>query len=98
MAYRPRCTIAVHLSRAPARAAGPRRPPEPGRRRGAPLPPWTGAAPARPGTGPARELGEVPVSRVEFWMYRPLPVENPPMYWYGWMILAAAAALVVGWI
>ena len=38
------------------------------------------------------------VSRVEFWMYRPLPVENPPMYWYGWIILAAAAALLVGWI
>jgi hypothetical protein len=38
------------------------------------------------------------VSRVEFWMYRPLSGESPPMYWYGWIVLAAAAALVVSWI
>jgi hypothetical protein len=34
--------------------------------------------------------------RVEFWMYRPLSGEGPPMYWYGWIVLAATSALVVG--
>jgi hypothetical protein len=36
--------------------------------------------------------------RVEFWMYRPLSGESPPMYWYGWIVLAAASALVVSLI
>src|SRR5271167_511650 len=36
--------------------------------------------------------------RTEFWVYRPMPVEGPPMYWYGWIILAAASAFVVGLI
>ena len=28
----------------------------------------------------------------------PCPGEGPPMYWYGWIVLAAASALVVGLI
>jgi hypothetical protein len=31
-----------------------------------------------------------------FWLHRPLPAEGPPMYWYGWIVLAAASAFVVG--
>ena len=38
------------------------------------------------------------VSRVEFWLYRSPPAESPPMYWYGWIVLAVAAACVVGLI
>jgi hypothetical protein len=38
------------------------------------------------------------VSRVEFWMYRSSPAESPPMYWYGWIVLAVAAACLVGLI
>jgi hypothetical protein len=38
------------------------------------------------------------VNRVEFWVYRSPPAESPPMYWYGWIALAAATALVVGLI
>jgi hypothetical protein len=38
------------------------------------------------------------VNRVEFWMYRSPPAESPPMYWYGWIVLAAVAALVVSLI
>jgi len=37
-------------------------------------------------------------NRMEFWKYQPLSGEAPPMYWYGWIVLAAASALVVGWI
>ena len=33
-----------------------------------------------------------------FWLHRPLPAEGPPMYWYGWIVLAAASAFVVGLI
>jgi hypothetical protein len=33
-----------------------------------------------------------------FWLHRPLPAEGPPMYWYGWIILAAVSALVVSLI
>jgi hypothetical protein len=41
----------------------------------------------------------LPVSgRMEFWVYRPKGGEGPPMYWYGWIVLAAASALVVAWI
>jgi hypothetical protein len=38
------------------------------------------------------------VNRVEFWVYRSPPAESPPMYWYGWIVLSAAAALVVALI
>jgi hypothetical protein len=38
------------------------------------------------------------VNRVEFWVYRSPPAESPPMYWYGWIVLAVAAACVVGLI
>jgi len=33
-----------------------------------------------------------------FWLHRPLPAEGPPMYWYGWIVLAAASAFAVGLI
>jgi hypothetical protein len=33
-----------------------------------------------------------------FGIYRPLRGEGPPMYWYGWIVLAAASALVVSLI
>jgi len=38
------------------------------------------------------------VSRLYFWLHRPLSGEGPPMYWYGWIVLAAAIALMVAWI
>jgi hypothetical protein len=38
------------------------------------------------------------VGRLYFWLHRPLSGEGPPMYWYGWIVNAAIAALVVGWI
>ena len=38
------------------------------------------------------------VNRLEFWVYRSPPAESPPMYWYGWIILAAASALVLALI
>jgi uncharacterized membrane protein YeaQ/YmgE (transglycosylase-associated protein family) len=38
------------------------------------------------------------VNRVEFWLYRAPPAESPPMYWYGWIVLSAIAAVVVGLI
>jgi hypothetical protein len=38
------------------------------------------------------------VNRIEFWMYRSPPAESPPMYWYGWIMLAAASALLVSLI
>jgi hypothetical protein len=38
------------------------------------------------------------VNRVEFWLYRSPPAESPPMYWYGWIVLAAASAFVAGLI
>jgi hypothetical protein len=37
-------------------------------------------------------------NKLYFWIYRPVPGEGPPMYWYGWIVLSAASALVVGWI
>jgi hypothetical protein len=37
-------------------------------------------------------------NKLYFWIYRPVPGEGPPMYWYGWIVLAAASALVVAWI
>jgi hypothetical protein len=33
-----------------------------------------------------------------FGIYRPLRGEGPPMYWYGWIVLAAMSALVVAFI
>ena len=38
------------------------------------------------------------VGRLNFWLRRPLSGEGPPMYWYGWIVLAAATALMVAWI
>jgi len=36
------------------------------------------------------------VGKVDFWR-QPAGV-GPPMFWYGWIVLAAASAFVVGWI
>jgi hypothetical protein len=36
--------------------------------------------------------------KLYFWIYRPVRGEGPPMYWYGWIALAAASAFVVAWI
>jgi len=36
--------------------------------------------------------------KLYFWLHRPLSGEGPPMYWYGWIVNAAIAAFVVGWI
>jgi hypothetical protein len=33
-----------------------------------------------------------------FWLYRPGAADGPPMYWYGWIVLAAISAFVVSWI
>jgi hypothetical protein len=38
------------------------------------------------------------VDKLYFWLHRPLSGEGPPMYWYGWIVNAAIAAFVVGWI
>jgi hypothetical protein len=38
------------------------------------------------------------VGRLYFWLHRPLSGEGPPMYWYGWIVLAATTALMVAWI
>src|SRR5712691_7584666 len=38
------------------------------------------------------------VGKLYFWLHRPLSGEGPPMYWYGWIVLAAISALAVGWI
>ena len=38
------------------------------------------------------------VGKLYFWLHRPLSGEGPPMYWYGWIVLAAASALAVAWI
>jgi len=38
------------------------------------------------------------VGKMYFWLHRPLSGEGPPMYWYGWIVLAAATALMVAWI
>jgi len=34
--------------------------------------------------------------KLEFW--KQMAGVGPPMFWYGWIVLAAASALVVGWI
>src|SRR5262245_11098693 len=38
------------------------------------------------------------VGKMYFWLHRPLSGEGPPMYWYGWIVNAAIAALVVALI
>jgi Acyl-CoA thioester hydrolase/BAAT N-terminal region len=38
------------------------------------------------------------VGKLYFWLHRPLSGEGPPMYWHGWIVLAAASALAVAWI
>src|SRR5262249_60544426 len=38
------------------------------------------------------------VGKMYFWLHRPLGGEGPPMYWYGWIVNAAIAALVLVWI
>jgi hypothetical protein len=37
-------------------------------------------------------------NKLYFGIYRPLRGEGPPMYWYGWIVLAAASAFVVSWL
>ncbi|HEY7302016.1 MAG TPA: hypothetical protein VH684_29335 [Xanthobacteraceae bacterium] len=37
------------------------------------------------------------VGKVDFWMHAARSGEGPPMYWYGWVILAVPAALLIGW-
>ena len=38
------------------------------------------------------------VSKLYFWLHRPVGGEGPPMYWYGWIVNAAIAAFVVSCI
>lgn len=38
------------------------------------------------------------VGRLDFWMEPARPGEGPPMYWYGWIVLSTAGALVLGYI
>ena len=38
------------------------------------------------------------VGKLYFWLHRPLSGEGPPMYWYGWIVLAVISALAVAWI
>jgi hypothetical protein len=38
------------------------------------------------------------VGKLDFWMQRPRSGEGPPMYWYGWLVLSTAGAVVLGWI
>jgi hypothetical protein len=38
------------------------------------------------------------VGKLDFWMQRARSGEGPPMYWYGWLVLAFPCALVLGWI
>src|SRR5438477_727486 len=35
------------------------------------------------------------LNTVYFWQYMTKPAEGPPMFWYGWIVLAIIAALVV---
>jgi hypothetical protein len=37
-------------------------------------------------------------NKLYFGIYRPLRGEGPPMYWYGWIVLAVMAAFVVSFI
>jgi hypothetical protein len=36
------------------------------------------------------------VGKLAFWMYQPQSGEGPPMYWYGWILLAGGGASLVG--
>jgi hypothetical protein len=38
------------------------------------------------------------VGKIDFWMQPARSGEGPPMYWYGWLVLSTAGALVLGWI
>jgi hypothetical protein len=38
------------------------------------------------------------VGKLDFWMQPARSGEGPPMYWYGWLVLSGAAALVLAWI
>jgi hypothetical protein len=38
------------------------------------------------------------INRLDFWRYPGAPEDGPPMFWYGWVVLSAAAAFGVGWI
>src|SRR5690242_2818131 len=38
------------------------------------------------------------VERFDFWMQPARSGEGPPMYWYGWLILAGLGALALAWI
>ncbi len=38
------------------------------------------------------------VGKLDFWMQPARSGEGPPMYWYGWVVLSATAACVLGWI
>jgi hypothetical protein len=38
------------------------------------------------------------VGKLDFWMQPARSGEGPPMYWYGWLVLSAAGAFVLGWI
>jgi hypothetical protein len=38
------------------------------------------------------------VGRLEFWRELGAAEDGPPMFWYGWVVLSAAGAFVVGWI
>jgi hypothetical protein len=38
------------------------------------------------------------VNRLDFGRFPGIPEDGPPMFWYGWVVLSAAAAAVLGWI
>jgi hypothetical protein len=38
------------------------------------------------------------VGKLDFWMHEARNGEGPPMYWFGWLMLAGAASLVVSWL
>jgi hypothetical protein len=35
---------------------------------------------------------------LDFWMKPAPPEDGPPMFWYGWVVLSAAGAALLGWI
>jgi hypothetical protein len=38
------------------------------------------------------------VGRLDFWIDQAPPEDGPPMFWYGWVVLSAMAAAVVGFV
>jgi hypothetical protein len=38
------------------------------------------------------------VERIDFWMQPARSGEGPPMYWYGWLLLAGLGAFALAWI